>query len=238
MHQNKKPIDDVPNAFWRKYVKPESQATAKHKWHKRTFDAITKTLYDFVEELNDCAGRASGDNAHNMIDSLLHAKQPPHLERSVTLAYLKNGTYDQIVAFLERELQLSGLENDGEVTLPTMTAVPTNDKQQNSEQTKIARLFCKKLGHVIRDCRKRMKKEQEQEMILRPKTRNLRHLDHLHPVPIANGQIILHKDVGAVPMPLIDPNGSNEIIKQTIELMGKNNETWPIQDFYQFSKTI
>ena len=167
----------------------------------------------------------SGDNAQNMIDSLLYAKQPPYLERPVNLAYLENGTYDQIVAYLERELLLRGLENDGEVTLLTMTAVPTNDNQQNSEQTKMVRLSCKKLGHVIRDCRKRMKKEQEQEMILRPKTRNLQHLDHLHPLLIAKGHILLHKDVGAVPMPLIDPNGSNEIIKQTIQMMGKNNET-------------
>ena len=31
---NKKTLDDVLNVFPRKYVKPESQATAKHKWHK------------------------------------------------------------------------------------------------------------------------------------------------------------------------------------------------------------
>ena len=43
-----------------------------------------------------------------------------------------------------------------------MTAVPPNDNQQNTEQTKIVCHHCKKPGHVIRDCRKRMKKEQEQ----------------------------------------------------------------------------
>ena len=38
---NKKTLDDVLIVFRRKYVKPESQATAKHKWHKLTFDPNT-----------------------------------------------------------------------------------------------------------------------------------------------------------------------------------------------------
>ena len=60
---NKKTLDDVLIVFRRKFVKPESQATAKHKWHKLTFDPNTKSLPDFLEELNECAGRAFGDNA-------------------------------------------------------------------------------------------------------------------------------------------------------------------------------
>ena len=159
---NKKTLDGVLIVFRRKYVKPESQATAKHKWHKLTFDPNTKSLPNFLEELNECAERAFGDNAQYMIDSLLYAKLPPHLKRSLNLAYLENGTYDQIVAHLERELELSGLENDGELTIPTMTAVPPNDNQQNFEQTKVICNSCKKPGHVIRECRKRIRKEQEQ----------------------------------------------------------------------------
>ena len=158
---NRKTLDDVLIVFRRKYVKPESQATAKHKWHKLTFDPNTKSLPDFLEELNECAEKAFGDNAQHMIDSLLYAKLPPHLRRSLNLAHLENGTYDQIVAHLERELELSGLENDGELTIPTMTTVPLNDNQQNIEQTKVVCYYCKKPGHVIRDCRKRMRKEQE-----------------------------------------------------------------------------
>ena len=70
----------------REYVKPESQATAKHKWHKLTFDPNTKSLSDFLEELNECAERAFGDNAQHMIDSLLYAKLPPHFNWSLSLA--------------------------------------------------------------------------------------------------------------------------------------------------------
>ena len=105
-----------------------------------------------------------------MINSLLYAKLPPHLKRSLNLVYLESGTYVQIVAHLERELELSGLENDGELTIPTMTAVPPNEKQQNTEQIKIACHYCEKPGHVIRDCQKRIKKEQEQR--IDPSTQN------------------------------------------------------------------
>ena len=56
---NKKTLDDVLIVFRRKYIKPESQATAKHKWHKLTFDPNTKSLSDFLEELNECAEKRS-----------------------------------------------------------------------------------------------------------------------------------------------------------------------------------
>ena len=40
-------------------------------------------------------------------------------------------------------------------------------------------------------------------MTLRSKTRNLRHLNHMQHVLIANEQIIFQKNVGVFPMPLI-----------------------------------
>ena len=149
---NKKTLDDVLIVFRRKCVKPESQTTAKHKWHKLTFDPNTKSLSDFLEELNKCAEGAVSDNAQHMINRLLYAKLPPHLRLSLNLAYLQNGTYDQIVAHLGKKLKLSGLENDGELTILTKTALPPNDNQQNAEKTEIVRHFCEKPGHVIRDC--------------------------------------------------------------------------------------
>ena len=80
-----------------------------------------------MEELSKCAanelGRAFGDNAQHMIDSSLCAKLPPHLNRSLNLAHKKNGTYDEIVAHLEKRLELTGLENNDELSILTMTAV-------------------------------------------------------------------------------------------------------------------
>ena len=67
-------------------------------------------------------------------------------------------------------------------------------------------------------------KNKSKEMIHQSKTRNPRHLNHLHHGFIANGQTILQKNVGVVPMQQIDPNGSNRSIQQTTEKMGKNKE--------------
>ena len=75
---NKETLDDVLTVFRRKYVKPESQATAKHKWLILTFDPNTKSLTDFLEELNECAATAFGDNAQHMIDSLLYINCHPN----------------------------------------------------------------------------------------------------------------------------------------------------------------
>ena len=43
-----------------------------------------------------------------------------------------------------------------------MTASPSNHNQQKTEQTKVVCHYRKKPGNVIRDCRIRMRKEQEQ----------------------------------------------------------------------------
>ena len=164
---NKGTLQDVLVIFRRKYVRPESQATAKRKRHKLTFDSNAKSLSDILEELNECAERAFGPPAQLMIDTLLCAKLPPHLRRSINLAYLKNGTYDQIVELLERELELSGIETDGDLPIPTMsTTRMTLIKQtqpQSAEQQQIICRYCKKPGHVIKECRKRIRKEQERQ---------------------------------------------------------------------------
>ena len=69
---NRKTLDDVLIVFRRKYVKPKSQATAKHKWHKLTFDPNTKSLPDFLEELNECAQRSLFGEWHVRPNSCTH----------------------------------------------------------------------------------------------------------------------------------------------------------------------
>ena len=66
---NRQTLEDVLVKFRRKYVKPESQATAKHKWHHLVFDPNTMKLPDFLEELNQGAEKAFEDHAQKMIDS-------------------------------------------------------------------------------------------------------------------------------------------------------------------------
>ena len=55
---------------------------------------------------------------------------PPHLKSSINSAYFENGTYDQIVAHLEKELQTSGIQNDGWLPIPTMTLTVSRDDEK------------------------------------------------------------------------------------------------------------
>ena len=70
---NRQTLEDILAVFRQKHVKPESQATTKHKWHRLVFDPNTMKLPDFLEELNQGAEKAFGENVQAMIDSLLYA---------------------------------------------------------------------------------------------------------------------------------------------------------------------
>ena len=67
---NKRTLEDVLILFRQKYVRPQSQATAKHKWRKLTFDPNRKSLSDFLEELNKYDERAFGALAQQMMPAI------------------------------------------------------------------------------------------------------------------------------------------------------------------------
>ena len=163
---NRHTLEDILAVFRRKYVKLESQATAKHKWHRLVFDTNTMKLPDFLEELNQGAEKAFGENAQAMIESLLYAKLPPKLKRSVNMARLENATYEEIVTHLERELELNGLEEGDDIPVPTMSTAPTATRPgtgllSSGIDPNITCNYCKKPGHVKDDCRKLKRKEEQ-----------------------------------------------------------------------------
>ena len=163
---NRQTLEDILAVFRRKYVKPESQATAKHKWHRLVFDPNTMKLPDFLEELNQGAEKAFGENAQAMIDSLLYAKLPPKLKRSVNMARLENATYEEIVTHLERELELNGLEEGDVIPVPTMSTAPTATRPgtgllSSGIDPNITCNYCNKPGHVKNECRKLKRKEEQ-----------------------------------------------------------------------------
>ena len=84
-------------------------------------------MLDFLEELNQGREKTFGENAKSMIDSLLYAKLPPKLKRSVNIAGLENGTNGEIVAHLERELELNALEESDDLPMATMALTSTDN---------------------------------------------------------------------------------------------------------------
>ena len=75
---------------------------------------------------------------------------PPHLNKAFNRAHLENGTYEQILSRLERELELNGLEAPDELQINTMTQQAT---QQNPEKPKPTCHPFKKHGYYGNRCR-------------------------------------------------------------------------------------
>ena len=107
--------------FRRKYVKPQSIATAKHKFQKLVFNPANQKLVDFFDELQKLVKDAFGIAAHAIIEQFIYAKMPPLLNKSINQAHLGNGTYKQIVTHLESELELNGLEAPVELQINTVS---------------------------------------------------------------------------------------------------------------------
>ena len=151
-------LGEILSVFRRKYVKPQSMATAKHKFQKLVFNPANQKLVDFLDELQKLAKDAFGIAAHAIIEQFIYAKMPPHLKKSINQAHLENGTYEQIVTHLERELELNGLEAPDELQINT---VSHNTVNANADKTKPTCHYCKKPRHYKSQCRL-LKKRREQ----------------------------------------------------------------------------
>ena len=110
-------------------------------------------LPDFLEELNQGTEKAFGDNAQKMIDSLLYAKLPPILKRSVSIARLENGSYDKFVANVQRELKFNAIEESDEETDEESDATAKPKTLLSTGQTTdITGKHFKEKGHMVLDC--------------------------------------------------------------------------------------
>ena len=155
---NREKLAEILTVFRRKYVKPQSMATAKHKFQRLVFNPANQKLINFLDELQKLAKNAFGVAAQALIEQFIYAKMPPHLKKSINHAHLENVIYEQIVSHLERELELIGLEAPDEMQLNT---VMQQDTQQNSEKPKPTCHLCKRPGHYRNQCRQ-LKWEKDQ----------------------------------------------------------------------------
>ncbi len=99
-------LGEILAVFRRKYVKPQSMATAKPKFQKLVFNPASQKLVDFLDELQKLAKDALGIAAHAIIEQFIYDKVPPHLKKLINQAHLENGTYEQTVTHLEKKLEL------------------------------------------------------------------------------------------------------------------------------------
>ena len=155
-------LGEVLAVFPKKYVKPQSMATAKHKFQKLVFNPANQKLVDFLNELQKLAKNAFGIAAHAIIEQFMYAKMPPHLKQSINQAYSKNGTYEQIVTHLEQELELNNLEAPDELPINNVSQQPTNTK---ADRPKPTCHHCKKPGYYRNQCRLLEKQREQIEKI-------------------------------------------------------------------------
>ena len=136
--------------FRRKYVKPQSMATAEHKFQKLVFNPANHNLVDFLDEIQKLAKDAIGIAAHAIIiEQFIYAKMPPHLKKSINQAHLENGTNEQIATHLRKELELNGSEVPDELQKNTLSH---NTANANADRPKPTCHHCKKPGHYRNQC--------------------------------------------------------------------------------------
>ena len=79
-------LQEILVVIRKKYVKPQSKATAKHKFKKLVFTPANQKLVELLDELQRLAKDAFGIAAHAIIEQFIYAKKPPHLKKSISQA--------------------------------------------------------------------------------------------------------------------------------------------------------
>ena len=153
---NRASLDDIITTFRRRYVRPQSIATARCKWEQLYFDPTRQTFQDFLEQYQKLAQEAYGDDALKFIETSFYAKMPAHLKRVLNQARLETESYDLMVQHLEREMELNGLLAPSETNITGVHQIDVQDApQQTANPPKPAGpcFGCGNSGHVI-NCRK------------------------------------------------------------------------------------
>ena len=89
---NRENLGEILTVFLRKYVKPQSMATAKHKFQRLICNPTNQKLINFLDELQKLAKDAFEVAAQPTVEQFIYAKMPAHLKKSINQAHLENGT--------------------------------------------------------------------------------------------------------------------------------------------------
>ena len=96
-------------------------ATAKSKISTTSLRSSEPEVTWSLDELQKLAKYALGVADQPIIEQLIYPRMPPHLKKSIKQAYLENGSYEQIVTHLEKELELNSLEALYEIQINSVT---------------------------------------------------------------------------------------------------------------------
>ena len=119
-------LGEILAVFCKKDIKPQSMATAIHKFQKLVFNPANQKLVDFLDEFQQLAKDAFEIAAHAITEHLIKDELPPHMMKSINQAHLENDTYKQRVTHLKRELELNGLEAPDEPQINTVSHKAAN----------------------------------------------------------------------------------------------------------------
>ena len=155
---NRESLGEILTVFRRTYVKPQSMATAKHKCQRLVFNPTNQKLTVFLDELHKLAKDAFGVATQAIVEQFNYATMPLDLKKSINKLHLENGTYEQIVSHLERELELNGLEAPDEMPINTVTQ---QAPQQNSKKLKPTWHHCKRPGDYQNQWRQLKRKKDQ-----------------------------------------------------------------------------
>ena len=155
---NRENLEEILTVFRRRYVKPQSMATAKHNFQRLVFNPANQNVIDFLDEFQKLAKDAFGVAAQGIIEQVIYAKMAPHLKKSNNQAHLENGTHKQTVSHFDWELELNSLEAPDEMQINTVTQQAS---QQNSGKPKPTCNPWKKSGHYRNQCRQLKRKKDQ-----------------------------------------------------------------------------
>ena len=111
-----------------------------------------------MTELQTLAKEAFGIVAHTVIEQIIYVKNPPRLKKSTNYAQLENGTNEQIVTHLEREIEPNSIEDPDKLQIYLVSRHSTNT---NAEEPKLMCHHCKKPRQYRSYCRL-LEKQREQ----------------------------------------------------------------------------
>ena len=137
-------LGEILAVFRRKYVKPQSMATAKHKFQKLVNNPANQKLRTSLDELRKLTKDAFGTAAHANIEQFIYHKMLPLLKIATNQAHLEIGTNQPIVTHLEMEVELNGLEVHDELQINTVSQLATNT---NADRPNPKFHHCEKPAH-------------------------------------------------------------------------------------------